>query len=116
MASNRFHDAWTGTTCFTTACGSGVDGSYKLGAQGYDPRANHTAIGLAWAAMAGISYEIGAGVSVDASYRYLEVGKARTGFDAYNQNTRIKDIAANEFRVGLRWAFGNGLALPGLTY
>ncbi len=51
----------------------------------------------------------------DASYRYLEVGKARTGFDAYNQNTRIKDIAANEFRVGLRWAFGNGLALPGLA-
>lgn len=114
MASKRFHDAWTGTTCFTTACGSGVDGTYTLGAQGFDARANHTAIGLAWAAMAGISYEIGAGVSIDANYRYLEVGKARTGFDAYNQNTRIKDIAANEFRVGLRWAFGNGLALPGL--
>ncbi|KMO24435.1 porin, partial [Methylobacterium aquaticum] len=51
MASNRFHDAWTGTTCFTTACGSGKDGSYQLGAQGFDARANHTAIGLAWAAM-----------------------------------------------------------------
>ncbi len=35
--------------------------------------------------MAGISYEIGAGVSIDANYRYLEVGKARTGFDVYNQ-------------------------------
>lgn len=114
MASKRFHDAWTGTTCITSFCGGKTEGAYTIGAQGFDARANHTAVGLAWAAMAGISYEIGAGVSIDASYRYLEVGKARTGFDVYNQNTRIKDIAANEFRVGLRWAFGNGLSLPGL--
>ncbi|GJD49499.1 hypothetical protein OPKNFCMD_2230 [Methylobacterium crusticola] len=113
FASKRFHDAWTGTTCFTTTCGD-TQPIYAIGPQGYDARSSHTALSLAWAAMAGLSYEIGAGVSIDASYRYLEIGKARTGFDVYTQNTRIKDIAANEFRVGLRWAFGNGFALPGL--
>jgi hypothetical protein len=39
--------------------------------------------------------------TVDASYRYLNAGKARSGFDAFAQNTRIKDITANEFRVGM---------------
>ncbi|WP_298961177.1 outer membrane beta-barrel protein [uncultured Methylobacterium sp.] len=105
VAWKRFHDNWTGTTCLTAECGSGAP-TYALGFQGFDTRANHSSTSLAWAAMAGLSYELGAGLSLDASYRYLEIGKARTGFDVYQQNTRIKDIRANEFRIGLRWAFG----------
>lgn len=117
FAHKRFHDSWSGTTCLTAFCGD-TQPIYAIGAQGFDPRGNHSATTFAWAAMAGLSYEVGAGVSIDASYRYLDIGKARTGFDAFGFNTRIKDIAANEFRIGLRWAFGGplGSLVPTPTY
>jgi opacity protein-like surface antigen len=105
FADKTFRDGWTQTTCTTATCGD-TQPTYTIGPQGFDARKSHGATTLAWAAMAGLSYEIGAGVSIDASYRYLEVGKARSDFDAYGFNTRVKDIRANEVRVGLRWAFG----------
>lgn len=105
FAEKRFHSAWTRTTCLTVTCGD-TQPIYAIGPQAVDLRANHSVTTFAWAAMAGLSYEIGKGVSIDASYRYLDIGKARTGFDAYGYNTRLKNITADEFRIGLRWAFG----------
>ncbi|MGY2048706.1 outer membrane protein [Methylobacterium sp. JK268] len=105
VAEKRFNGGWTQTTCLTVTCGD-TQPIYAIGPQTRDLRANHTTTTLAWAAMAGIAYDFGNGLSLDASYRYLDVGKARSGVDAYGQNTRLKDITANEVRVGLRWAFG----------
>ncbi|MFE1598468.1 outer membrane protein [Methylobacterium sp. ID0610] len=111
FAEKRFHNAWTRTTCTTVTCGD-TQPIYAIGPQTTDARANHSVTTFAWAAMAGLSYEVAYGVSIDASYRYLDIGKARTGFDAYGYNTRLKDVTANEFRIGLRWAFG-GLPFAG---
>ncbi|WP_236728685.1 outer membrane protein [Methylobacterium sp. WSM2598] len=105
FAEKRFHDGWTQTTCLTVTCGD-TQPTYVIGPQTRDARASRTITTFAWAAMAGLSYDFGNGLSLDASYRYLDIGKARTGFDAYGGNTRLKDITANEVRVGLRWAFG----------
>lgn len=59
---------------------------------------------FAWAAMAGVAYAISPNTMVDIGYRYLNIGDATTGSDAFG-NTTLKNIAAHEVRVGLRWSF-----------
>jgi len=62
--------------------------------------------GLTWALMAGLAVQITDGLSVDAGYRYLDLGKTRSGV-VFGGPARVefKDITAHEFRVGLRYAF-----------
>jgi opacity protein-like surface antigen len=63
----------------------------------------------AYALMAGVSAEMGYGVSLDLGYRYMHLGQARTGLDEFGVGTRLKNIDAHEGRVGLRWSFpGSG--------
>jgi opacity protein-like surface antigen len=59
---------------------------------------------FAWAAMAGVAYAISSNMMVDVGYRYLNIGDATTGSDAFGSTT-LKNIAAHEVRVGLRWSF-----------
>ena len=65
---------------------------------------------FAWALMAGTAIEIGGGVSLDLGYRYLNMGKAQTGYDPVSAPARnklvTKTVDVHEFRVGLRWALG----------
>ncbi len=59
---------------------------------------------FAWAGMAGVAYAISPNTMVDVGYRYINFGDATTGSDAFGSVT-LKQIAAHEVRVGLRWSF-----------
>ena len=77
-------------------------------------RSKRSVASLAWALTAGLSYDLGHGLSIDAAYRYVDLGRSKSGLDAYGFGTRVKDLASNEFRIGLRYSFSN-LFTPGLN-
>jgi opacity protein-like surface antigen len=69
---------------------------------------------LAWALMAGASYDLTPNWSLDAGYRYLNIGSGRSGtFTTAGQTSHIKyeDLSAHEFRLGARYTF-NTVATP----
>ncbi len=67
-------------------------------------------IALAWSLMAGIGYQISDRAILDVGYRYLDMGKisSQRHDNAGNINPRVSvdDLAAHEFKVGLRYHFG----------
>lgn len=65
---------------------------------------SHNQWNFAWAGMAGVAYAISRNVMVDVGYRYINFGNVSTGSDSFGSNT-LKNIAAHEVRVGLRWSF-----------
>jgi opacity protein-like surface antigen len=68
------------------------------------PIADHTQWNLAWAVMAGASYQFLPNLSIDAGYRYLNQGNLEIASDASGGLT-LKGLAAHEFRIGLRWMY-----------
>jgi opacity protein-like surface antigen len=58
---------------------------------------------FAWALMAGASLDVDQYLKIDAGYRYVRLDEAETKLDAFGVGARVKDIAAHEFRVGLRY-------------
>lgn len=63
---------------------------------------------LAWAVMAGVSLDLSPQTKLDLGYRYMHMGTLRfadTAGGAYRTS-----VAAHEFRIGLRYMFGDGLA------
>lgn len=68
---------------------------------------------LAWSLMTGVGYQITDRMTLDFGYRYLDMGKAQSGVcdsagACTNPRVRIDDIAAHEFKVGIRYSFGGG--------
>jgi opacity protein-like surface antigen len=59
--------------------------------------------GMAWAAMAGASYQISARMLIDGGYRYLHMGEASTGEDISSNQIQFKDLTAHELRIGVRY-------------
>ncbi|MEI9804454.1 MAG: outer membrane protein [Pseudolabrys sp.] len=59
---------------------------------------------FAWAAMAGVGYQLSPNTIVDIGYRYLNFGDAKSAADSFGAMT-FKNLAAHEVRVGLRWSF-----------
>ena len=59
---------------------------------------------FAYAGMAGIAFPISHNMMMDVGYRYLNVGDVSTGGSASPAMT-IKNVAAHEVRVGVRWSF-----------
>ncbi|MDO9426128.1 MAG: outer membrane beta-barrel protein [Methylobacterium sp.] len=106
FAQKEFRRGYTQTTCLIDAC----DGSAGTGARPGVARPNRSVTSLAWSLTGGVSYALGAGFSLDASYRYIDLGRAKSGLDTYGFGSRLKDLAANEVRVGLRYAFADGFA------
>ncbi len=63
---------------------------------------------FSWALMAGASYAFSPNFSLDAGYRYLNIGDGQSAFISTGGTTaRVKyeDLQAHEFRVGLRYTF-----------
>ncbi|KQO72551.1 porin [Methylobacterium sp. Leaf87] len=111
FARNEFRRGYTQTTCLIDAC----DGGPGAGPRPAVIRPNRSVTNLAWALTGGVAYELGAGFSLDASYRYVDLGRAESGLDAFRSGSSLKDLAANEVRVGLRYAFRDGIpSLQGL--
>lgn len=65
---------------------------------------SHTQWNFAWAAMAGVGYVIAPNLMLDVNYRYVSFGDVTTASDAFGAMT-LKNIAAHEVRVGIRWSF-----------
>lgn len=60
---------------------------------------------FAAAVHAGVSYDFSSALSLDASYRYVWLGDAKSGSDGFGGNVTLKNIRAHDFRVGLRYTF-----------
>ncbi|MAA98141.1 MAG: agglutinin [Stappia sp.] len=65
---------------------------------------------FSWALMAGGSYAMNQNWSLDAGYRYLNIGDAysksfSTGVGNPSRKIKYEDLQAHEFRVGMRYTF-----------
>jgi opacity protein-like surface antigen len=69
--------------------------------------------GLAWALMAGVGYEVNKNLTIEAGYRYLNLGDAQSGrlINAFTGQAqaplKAKDIESHDFKIGMRWNFGD---------
>jgi len=71
-----------------------------------------TKTNLAWAVMAGLSYSVTPNLKLDLGYRYMNLGDVPSGaihcicggptFPGF----KVKNLTSNEFRIGMRWMFG----------
>ncbi|MCE4223772.1 porin family protein [Methylobacterium sp. C25] len=106
FADNSFHGNYTQTTC-TSA--TNCDGNPTIGPRTPVSRPDHGFTSLAWSLTAGVSYQLMAGLSLDAAYRYVDLGGVKSGLDSSGYSTRLKDLTSNEVRVGLRYQFAGGV-------
>jgi opacity protein-like surface antigen len=71
--------------------------------------ANNGMWNFAWAAHAGLAYQVTPGVTLEFSYSYLDLGSARPGaftqFDGTTGASSIvmKNITSNDLKFGVRW-------------
>lgn len=66
---------------------------------------------FAWAAHAGLAYQINPGLTMELAYRYVDMGDGRTGdlvtFDGTNSiynPTTLKHITSHDLKFGVRWS------------
>ncbi len=74
---------------------------------------------FAWALMAGVGYDVTQNLKLELGYRYLNYGGFSSGsshclsgvaaptFNCQNFNITGRQLASNDFRIGLRWTFDN---------
>lgn len=71
-------------------------------------------LSFAWSVMAGVGYQVSDKAILDFGYRYIDMGKATSGRvdngSFVNPRVVFDDIAAHEFKVGLRYHFGGETA------
>jgi opacity protein-like surface antigen len=86
----------------------------------------HSRWNFAWALMAGLSFDVTQNLELDLGYRYLDLGKvssnafnclngsgASGGLTACESAIQSKrDVAYNDFRIGLRWMIGEASYAP----
>jgi opacity protein-like surface antigen len=74
----------------------------------YNPISDKSRWNLAWALMAGVSYDVSRNLKLDIGYRYLNMGAGSTGtinclcaqtFAGFN----IPGLASHDFKIGMRW-------------
>lgn len=112
VLANAYLDlgTWQGITPYV---GAGIGGSYVKVADylGVNPPAvfpiatvgaSASKWNLAWAAMAGVSYDVTPNWTLDLNYRYLSLGDVQTN-DQVGGLIDIEDIAAHEVRLGVRF-------------
>lgn len=113
---------------FTPYIGAGVGGAFNqvasltdvgagtfAGGIGWAPTKSSTA--LAWALMAGVSFDVTHNLKLDISYRYLDMGNAVSGPIACATGCGATEsqkyhLASNDIRIGARWMFGGEEAPP----
>ncbi|MCX7340540.1 MAG: outer membrane beta-barrel protein [Hyphomicrobiales bacterium] len=72
--------------------------------------ASKSKVDLAWAVMAGLSYDVSRNVKLEVGYRYLNMGKVETGglVGQPADTIRLRDLASHDFRLGMRWMLNGG--------
>jgi opacity protein-like surface antigen len=115
---------WSGVTPFV---GLGVgtarhrftsltDADYQLG--GYGLAKDRTTWRLAWAVMAGLSYDVSSNLKLELGYRYLNMGKASSAaiscLNAGSCGHEVQriNVASHDIRLGMRWMLGGEPAAP----
>ncbi len=129
ILANAYFDVgtWYG---FTPFVGGGIGVAFHqfhgLTDRGFGPFSTPTSFGaapdvgmarLAWAAMAGIDYNISPNWKFEVSYRYLDMGTLTSGGIVCDggcgtPETQSFHLTANEVRVGLRYIFADVPAPP----
>lgn len=117
---------WWGFTPFIGAgVGSAfhrVDGFYDTGyggaGGGFGAAKEKYTSSLAWAAQAGVAFDVTQNFKVEVGYRYLNMGTAKTGAVVCSNDPncslayyKIKDIDSHDVKIGLRYLLG-GVAAP----
>jgi opacity protein-like surface antigen len=80
--------------------------------------ADNTETNFAWAVYGGLAYDVNPSVTIDLSYRYLDLGDARSGKVTAYDNTSsysgldIEDIHSHDVMLGVRWKLGHQPAAP----
>jgi opacity protein-like surface antigen len=75
-------------------------------------RRDHTETNFAWAVYGGLAYDVTPGLTIDLSYRYLDLCDAETGRIATYDNVGrsgglvIEDITSHDLMLGVRWKLG----------
>ncbi|MBV9955563.1 MAG: porin family protein, partial [Pseudolabrys sp.] len=99
-------------TLLTPYIGAGLGAAYvrtseysSTGAPPFTPVPANTQWNFAWALMAGAAFQVAPNLQIDAGYRFLSVGDAKTGADAFGRRMTFRDVHNHEIRVGLRWSY-----------
>lgn len=108
----RDFDIGYGLSLFGTA-GLGITKVDAGGWQGNRSReyASNTQNNLSWAVGAGISYIPVARLSIDAGYRYVDMGKIESGYNNFSNVRGLKDeqmkgrLSTSEISIGTRYVF-----------
>lgn len=119
---NGYYDIGTWNN-FTPYVGAGIGAAYvntdntvsvNPGGATTNYDGSHGEWNFAWALMAGASYAMTPNWSLDAGYRYKNLGTAKTVkyYNTGSGQTRseFKDLTAHEFRLGVRYQFANQVA------
>ncbi|WP_181706664.1 outer membrane protein [Chthonobacter rhizosphaerae] len=113
-------DAWTGLVnayvdvatwgSLTPYVGAGIGASYvstsnvRADAPPGSRYDGDSTWNLSWALMAGTAVRVSENMLIDFNYRYLHLGDAKSDtIPTFTQSIEYEDIAAHEFRVGLRY-------------
>lgn len=75
--------------------------------------ADHSKWSLAWQLTAGLSYQVTPNMTLEAAYRYLDLGSAASGDivpyigpNNYNNPMEFRHLTSQDFKIGFRYAFG----------
>jgi opacity protein-like surface antigen len=75
--------------------------------------ADHTETNFAWALYAGLAYDVTPSMTLDLSYRFTDLGDARSGtvtaFDLSSSyhSVDIDNITSHDLMLGVRWKLGS---------
>ncbi|MBU1210596.1 MAG: outer membrane beta-barrel protein [Alphaproteobacteria bacterium] len=104
---------------FVPYVGAGVGAAYHMVDDVYFTENPHLTnsiegdkkLSFAWSLMAGVAYQVSDRAILDFGYKYIDMGSAHSGrVDSagyLNPQVDIDDIAAHEFKIGLRYHFGS---------
>lgn len=77
------------------------------GLSGGDTFKNNTQTNFAWNLTAGAAFDVADNLKLDANYRFVSLGKARTGArkngTSGTEPIKFEDLYAHDFRIGLRY-------------
>jgi opacity protein-like surface antigen len=93
---------------------SGTGGATILSTTYFD---NASKWNFAWALYAGLGYQVTPGLTLEMTYRYVDLGKATTGTPHAFDGTPIptspfvfNNITSNDVMIGMRWNLGEPIA------
>lgn len=80
--------------------------------------ADNTETNFAWAVYGGLAYDVNPSVTLDLSYRYTDLGEAKSGtvtaFDGSSSYSGLDlgRVTSHDLMLGMRWKLGHAPAAP----